>query len=284
MKTLVTVAVVVVVVLVCILGVSGFATKVSAGREVAFQQIHKATSDDVILQEIGIELRKAAERNAEAQVELEVLRHEDECLTDQAGSLESDLTEHRQALTKEQALLETDQQEFNLNGQRVTRQRVEQDILARLRFCKSLESDLRDSQEESTAYQQSLIQFQTQLSKATQEYQTKLTEYDRLRAELRTARVIQGLSTRSNSLLNLGENSNLIRMMTEVRKRIARSRASSELFSPTTGSGLLDLSSDSGTSAKEAVDTYLESVAQSNVVQSRPEIPVQSSRLLEVTD
>ena len=59
MKTLV--AVVVVVVLVCILGVSGFSTKISAGREMACRQIHKATPDDVILQEIGIEMRKAAE-------------------------------------------------------------------------------------------------------------------------------------------------------------------------------------------------------------------------------
>lgn len=284
MKTLVTVAVVVVVVLVCILGVSGFATKVSAGREVAFQQIHKATPDDVILQEIGIELRKAAERNAEAQVELEDLRHEYERRTDQAGRLESELTKHRQALTKERALLETDEQEFNLNGHRVSRQRVEQDILARVRVCKSLETDLRASQEESAAYQQSLIQFQAQIAKATQEYRAKLTEHDRLKADLRTVRVIQGLSTRLSSLSNLSENSNLARLTTEARKRIARSRASSELFSPATGSGLLDLSSDPGISAKEAADAYLEGVAQSSVVPSRLDIPVQSGRLLEVND
>jgi len=259
MKTLVTVAVVVVVVLVCVLSVSGLATKLSAGRSVAIGQIHKVTPDDVILQEIGIELRKAAERNADAQVELEDLRHEYEHRTDQAGRMESELTMHRQALTKERALLETDQQEFDLNGQRVSRQRVEQDILARVRVCKSLETDLGASQEESTAYQQSLVQFQAQIAKATQEYQAKLTEYDRLRADLRTACVIQGLSTRLSSLSNLGENSNLARLTSEARKRIARSRASSELFSPATGSGLLDLSSDSGTSAEEAADAYLES-------------------------
>jgi len=131
-----------------------------------------------------------------------------------------------------------------------------------------METDLGVSQEESRAYEQSLHQFQSQIAKATQEYQVKLTEHDRLRADLRTSRVIQGLSTRLSSLSNLGENSNLARLTAEARKRIAQSRADSELFSPAVGSGLLDFSSASGPSAKEAADAYLEGVSQRGMDQS----------------
>jgi len=284
MKTLVTIAVVVLVVLACVLGVSAAAVKLTASREVARQQIHKVTPDDIILQEIHIELGNAAKRNAEAQVELQDLRHEYQRRVDQTGQLESKLDEHRQALAKARTLLESDRQEFILSGQRIARQRLAQDVLARIRVCKSLETDLSASQEESRAYEQSLQQFEGQIVKATQEYQVKVTEYDRLRADLRTSRVIQALSTRLSTVSTLSENSNLARLTAEARKRIARSRASSELFTPAADSGLLDFSSASGPSAKEAADAYLEGVSQRGVGQSRQEPPVPSNSLLEVID
>ena len=91
MRTLVTIAVVVLVVLVFVLGVSPTITKLTASREVVAGQIHKATPDDVILQEIRIELRKATERNAEAQVELQDLRLEYHRRVDRTSQLEGKL-------------------------------------------------------------------------------------------------------------------------------------------------------------------------------------------------
>jgi len=284
MRNLVTIAVVVLVVLVFVLGVGPAVTKLNAGREVAARQIHKVTPDDVILAEIQGELRLATERNAEAQVELQDLRHEYQRRVNQTGRLESKLDEHRQALAKARTLLESDRQEFILSGQRIARQRLAQDVLARIRVCKSLETDLSASQDESRAYEQSLQQFEGQITKATQEYQVKVTEYDRLRADLRTSRVIQALSTRLSTVSTLSENSNLARLTAEARKRIARSRASSELFTPAADSGLLDFSSASGPSAREAADAYLEGVSQRGVGQSRQEPPVPSNSLLEGID
>jgi len=95
---------------------------------------------------------------------------------------------------------------------------------------------------------------------------------------------IASLATRLSSLSNLGENSNLARLTAEALKRIARSRAGSELFAPAADSSLLDFSSASGPSAKEAADAYLEGVSQRGVVQSRQEPLVPSNSLLEGID
>jgi len=275
MRTALLTVVAIVVVLTCILGSSALMTKVSAGREVARQHIAKATPDDVILQEIGIELRKATALNAEAQVEWDDLAHEKERCTRKKARLESDLATHREALKKERALLGTDQQEYIINGQRVSRQRLETDVLNRVRLCRDLENQIDAGRQEYAAYEQSLRTYQAQLDKSKAEYQAKAAELKQLQADLRTARVIEGLSTRLSAFSSLHENSNLARLTTEVRKRIGRSRASADSFSPA-GSGLLDLSEGQGTSAEEAADRYLENLEQSNGASAIPEAPAQA--------
>jgi chromosome segregation ATPase len=259
MRTALFTIVAVVVVLACILGWDALATKAQASREVARSQINKVTSDDIVVHEMGIELRKAGGRIAEAQVELDDLVHQQQSCTSRTTQLQADLAKHQEALKKARILLDTNQPEYSLNGQCVSRARLEQDLLARVKVCQDREAQLATNRQEAAAYEQAVGTYRAQLDKSKAECQAKAAELTRLQAELRTARVIEGLSTRLSSLANLQENSNLARLTSEVRKRIGRSRVATEGFA-SADSGLLDLSGNASPSAQEVADEYLRSL------------------------
>lgn len=273
MRTALLTVVAIVVILACILGWNASTTIFGAGREVARQQIAKATPDDVLVQEMGIELRKAAERNAEAQVELDDLVQEQQSCANRTAQLQVDLTKHQDALKKARTLLDTNQPEYTLNGQRVSRPRLEQDLLDRVKVCRDLEAQLGTHRQEAAAYEQAVGTYRTQLDKSKAECQAKAAELTRLQAELRTARVIEGLGTRLGSLVNLQENSNLARLTTEVRKRIGRSRVAAEGLA-SAEAGLLDLSGNAGPSSQELADEYLASMEQPKGASSIVGVPV----------
>ena len=284
MKNIVITIIVVVLILAVILGWGGLMTKVSASREVVRSQIAKATPDDVILNEVEIELRKATERNADAQVEYADLKHEADRKQRIINSIEDRLAEHQRVLAKEGTMLQTGNNQFEIKGRQVSRERLEADVFGRLKVCKELGQQLEAERREYAAYQQSLQVYRKQIDDSLAEYHAKTGELQRMKVELRTARTIEALSSRVSNLGNLHENSNLARLTTEVRKRISRSRALAEWQTPTASAGLLDLSEDTGESATEAIDEYFGATDQVDISGPSATRAVQSGQLLDVVD